>query len=183
MNTEKKKRVIIVLGKKLHKDGTMREEHELRCDAAAAAVTSPDEWSHFILLTGGDTAKVNKYESEVAEKYLKDTFVEGSLVEYLIERISKTTGENIFWGQDLLKEKDIIPNEVIFVGGHHQIPRTKKLVQRMWYLGKPTFKYHSVYDSRPFLIGLVDELILSRLNYLDPYERHIMKFLKMLRGR
>ena len=107
-------------------------------------------------------------------------FEEGVDAEVLIEANSRTTGENIFYSHKLLKEKNIFPDNVVFIGRESQIAKIRVISWRIWEHGCPNFTFVSGVDHTPKWYRLLDKFFMPIISLLDPKDIFILAGYKRL---
>ncbi len=103
-----------------------------------------------------------------------------SETETLLEKTSRTTGENIVFSQEILKEAGIVPNELVIIGRKSQLYKLRIIAWRIWDLGSPTIRFVPGIDTTPLWYKLLDSLIMPFVNLIDPKDMFFLHFFKKL---
>ncbi len=167
--------IFIVHGTQLDEHGQLREEHKSRI-TLALIIAKPND---IVFLTGGVTRAGFPSESDRAYAYIKSSWGE-SHPTISLEKASRTTGENIIFVKDALRQMGIAPDHIVAYHRPSAINKTRILYKKLWRGKECCIEVRSdTLDEMPLWYKLLDRTLLTFLAHHDPYEvGFIWKLLK-----
>jgi hypothetical protein len=166
-------RVVLVLGDRLLPSGDVNDAFKARmCVGVSRLLRSRGD---LLVISGGTTRAGFPSEAEASLSEVPPAM----LPKVLLETRAKSTVENILYTKELLDGKLINSLTVVTSAAH--VPRTKKIMKRLWADVYPKTSFKSV--GRATRMERVVEFILRRLDTVDPKGRTIFRIKQLLQSK